>query len=184
MWRFHILKKKYKNPATAIPDFNEHSELSEMKATYDRTTKELYLDSAVDSYRTYLIGGFMVTEFVCTNWAGVDLSGFTMTQTKMLYKYDMLLIELGEKSYNKWGMNLPVEVRLAGLIILQAGLFYLGKVISANYGNSMADLFKGFTGQPPDPKNEVTKEESNKKKMKGPRFKAEDIRNMSHVKSE
>ena len=183
IWRFRILKKKYRNPSIEIPDYNEHSELSDMKTAYERTTKELYLDGAVDQYRTYLIGGFMVSEFVCTNWFNIDLGGFTMQQTKMMYKYDMLLIELGEKSYNKWGMNIPVEIRIAGLILLQAGLFYLGKVISANYGNSVAGLFKGITGQPSE-SPDTGKEEPVKKKMKGPRFKAEDIRNMAHVKSE
>jgi hypothetical protein len=178
IWRFRILKKKYINPSVEIPDFNEHSELADMKHTYERTTKELFLDSTVESYKSYLIGGFMLTEFVCTNWAGVDLSGFTTAQTKMMYKYDMLLIELGEKSYSSWGSNLPVEVRLAGLIIFQAGLFYLGKVITANYGGSTADLFKGITGQPSDVKDEPVK-----KKMKGPKFKAEDIRNMTNVKA-
>jgi hypothetical protein len=179
IWRFRILRKKYKNPSVEIPDFNEHSELLDMKSAYERTTKELFLDSTVESYKSYLIGGFMLTEFICTNWAGVDLSGFTSSQTKMMYKYDMLLIELGEKSYSSWGSNLPVEVRLAGLIIFQAGLFYLGKVITANYGGSMADLFKGMTGQP----SETIKDEPSKKKMKGPKFKAEDIRNMANVKA-
>jgi hypothetical protein len=179
IWRFRILRKKYKNPLVEIPEFNEHSELLDMKNAYERTTKELFLDSTVESYKSYLIGGFMLTEFICTNWAGVDLSGFTSSQTKMMYKYDMLLIELGEKSYSSWGSNLPVEVRLAGLIIFQAGLFYLGKVITANYGGSMADLFKGMTGQP----SEVIKDEPVKKKMNGPKFKAEDIRNMANVKA-
>jgi chemotaxis protein histidine kinase CheA len=181
MWRFRILKKKFKNPSVEIPEFNEHSELNEMKSVYERTTKELYLDNCVDSYRTYLMGGFMMVEFVCTNWLGVDLGGFTSSQTRMMYKYDMLLIELGEKSYSNWGAKIPVEIRLAGLILLQAGLFYLGKIISSKYGSGMADVFRGFTGQPPNSDDKI-KDEPVKKKMKGPRFRAEDIREMSHVK--
>ena len=183
IWRFRILKKKYPNPKVNIPDYNEHSDLTDMKNAYDRTTRELYLDGAVDSYRTYLVGGFMVTEFVCNNWLNIDLEGFTAQQAKMMYKYDMLLIELGEKSYNKWGMNIPVEIRLAGLIILQAGLFYLGKIITANYGGNVASIFKGMSGQPPD-QGELENEEPVKKKMKGPKFKADDIRNMTKGKKE
>lgn len=183
IWRFRILKKKYPNPKVDIPDYNEHSDLTDMKNAYDRTTRELYLDGAVDSYRTYLVGGFMVTEFVCNNWLNIDLEGFTSQQAKMMYKYDMLLIELGEKSYNKWGMNIPVEIRLAGLILLQAGLFYLGKIITANYGGNVASIFKGISGQPPD-RSEIENEEPVKKKMKGPKFKADDIRNMTKGKKE
>ncbi len=185
IWRFRILKKQYKNPSVPIPDFNEHSDLPMMKTTYDRTIKELYLDESVESYRTYLVGGFIVLEFVCTQWIGIDLSGFTMQQTKMMYKYDRLLIELGEKSYSRWGMDLPVEVRLIGLILLQAGIFYLGKIISDKFGNSISELFKGITGQPPNRTEEHTSnnELPKKRKMRGPRIKPEDIRNMSHAQA-
>lgn len=188
IWRFRILKKQYKTPQVDIPVFNEHSDLRMMKTTYDRTIRELYLDDAVESYRTYLIGGFIVMEFVCTQWVGVDLSGFTIQQTRMTYKYDRLLIELGEKSYNRWGMNLPVEVRLIGFILLQAGIFYLGKIISAKFGNTVAELFKGITGQPPEksapsaPPSEggspQAQSSKSQKRMRGPKIKPEDIRNI------
>lgn len=185
IWRFRILKKQYRNPKVTIPEYNEHSDVPEMKRVYDRTIRELYLDDAVDSYRTYMMGGFMAMEFICTQFIGVDLGGFTVQQTRMMYKYDRLLVELGEKSYTKWGMNLPVEIRLIGLILLQAGVFYLGKVITAKYGSSMADLFKGITGQPPDitPEPNSSNQEAPVKKMRGPKIKAEDIRKMSHAKN-
>jgi hypothetical protein len=182
MWKFTTLRKKYKNPSVEIPLFNEHSELSDMKSAYERTLRELYLDRSVDSYRSYLFGGFMVTEFVCTNFLNIDLGGFTSTQSQAMYKYDILLIELGEKSYTNWSSKIPVELRLAGLILLQAGLFYLGKVISSNYGGGMADIFRGIMGQPSVPSE--TSSEPVKKKMRGPKFKADDIRNMNHAKKE
>lgn len=185
IWRFRILKKQYKTPQVEIPTFNEHSDLQMMKTTYDRTIRELYLDDAVESYRTYLVGGFIVMEFVCTQWVRVDLSGFTIQQTRMMYKYDRLLIELGEKSYSRWGMNLPVEVRLIGFILLQAGIFYLGKIISDKFGNSVAELFKGITGQPPDQASSGSsgspaggQDQPKKKRMRGPKIRPEDIRNM------
>lgn len=192
IWRFRILKKQYKTPQVDIPNFNEHSDLQMMKTTYDRTIRELYLDDAVETYRTYLVGGFIVMEFVCTQWVGVDLSGFTIQQTRMMYKYDRLLIELGEKSYNRWGMNLPVEIRLIGFILLQAGIFYLGKIISTKFGNSVAELFKGITGQPPDRASSGSggspsmggmpasggQAPQKKKRMRGPKIRPEDIRSM------
>ena len=118
------------------------------------------------------------------------MGGFTIQQTRMMYKYDRLLIELGEKSYNKWGVNMPVEARLMGLIILQAGMFYLGKIVSAKFGNSVAELFKGITGQPPersnigDASNSRAEAPPRKRKMRGPKIKPDDIRNMSRAKEE
>ncbi len=176
IWRFRILKKKYKSPSVEIPIYNEHSDLTEMKTSYNRTIKELTLDDNVESYRTYLVGGWIVMEFACTQWVGIDLTGFTLQQTKMMYKYDRLLIELGERSYNQWGSNIPVEVRLIFMIMIQAGMFYLAKVISTKFGNNVAELFKGFTGQPPDAV--PSSEEKPKRRMRGPKIKAEEIREM------
>ena len=187
IWRFRILKKKYNNPSVEIPVYNEHSDLPTMKRTYDRTIKELYLDESVETYRSYLLGSWIVMEFVATQLVGVDLSGFTVQQTQMMHKYDSLLIELGEKSRERWGMNLPVEVRLIGFILIQAGIFYLGKIIATKFGNNISELFKGVTGQPPTskipPKNDPKdQKEQNGSKPRGPRIKAADIRKMHSKK--
>ena len=107
------------------------------------------LDDNVDTYRTYLFGSWLAIEFACTQWIGIDLSGFTKYQALMLHKYDKLLIELGEKSRGPWGANLPVEVRLIGLVLFQAGVFYLIKIVAGKFGCSVADLFSIFMGQPP-----------------------------------
>ena len=181
IWRFRILKKKYKNPSIEIPDYNEHSDLPTMKRNYDRTIKELYLAESVETYRSYLLGSWIVMEFVSTQWLAIDLSGFTVQQTKMMHKYDSLLIELGEKSRERWGMNLPIEVRLLGFILLQAGIFYLGKIIASKFGNNVSEIFKGVTGQPPDIKPSK-KDDSKDKKTRGPRIKASDIRKMHSKK--
>jgi hypothetical protein len=153
-----------------------------MKTTYERTVKDLYLEDSVETYRTYLIGGFMVMEFVCTNWLQIDLGGFTTQQMIMMHKYERLLIELGEKSRDRWGLNLPVEVRLIGFILLQAGLFYLGKIISEKGGTTIAELFKAITGQPPASVTNKVTEEGVPKKMRGPSIKVNDIKKMSEEK--
>ena len=182
IWRFRILKKKYKNPSIEIPDYNEHSDLPTMKRNYDRTIKELYLDESVETYRSYLLGSWIVMEFVSTQWLAIDLSGFTVQQTKMMHKYDSILIELGEKSRERWGMNLPVEVRLLGFILLQAGIFYLGKIIADKFGNNVSEIFRGVTGQPPMQKDIPKSDKGKDKKTRGPRIKASDIRNMHSKK--
>lgn len=177
MWRFHILKKKYKN--TKMPDFNEHSDLQHMKSTYDRTVKELYLDESVDTYRNYLIGGFVFMEFICTQWIGIDMKGFTKQQAMVMNKYESLLVELGERSYNRWNMNLPVEVRLIGFILLQAAIFFVGKKIAEKAGSGIGELFKGVTGQPPTAATAAAAStEPAQKAMRGPSLRPNDIKNM------
>jgi hypothetical protein len=178
VWRFRILKKKYKT--AQIPEFNEHSDVAMMKQTYDRTVKELYLDESVDSYRTYLIGGFMAMELLAKNFLGVDLDGFTAHQMKQMSKYDSLLVELGERSYNRWGLNLPVEIRLLGFVVFQAGIFYVGKIIADKVGKTFGDMFKSLTGQKPIPSaGEGETPAEPKKRMRGPSIKVEDIKKMA-----
>lgn len=182
LWRFRILKKKYgRNVNVNIPEWNDYSDLSMMKTSYERTIRELYLDDTVETYRTYLVGSWIVMEYVCTEYAGIDLGGFAIQQIHMMYKYDSLLIELGEKSCERWTTNLPVEVRLIGMILLQAAIFYLGKILTEKMGKSVGELFKGMTGQPPVEEN-TRKPTENKPpadegpKMRGPKVKASDIR--------
>ncbi len=175
LWRFRILKKKYKN--ADIPAFNEHSDFNMMKLTYDRTVKELFLDDSVDSYRQYLMGGFVLMEYVATKWGDIDLEGFARQQKRMMPKYDRLIIELGEKSYSTWGSNIPVEVRLIGLILFNAAIFYIGKVIASKYGDESADFFIGMTGQASHhpPTKDAQTDTAPKAKMRGPRINPADL---------
>ena len=147
-WRFRILRKQYKKTLN-LPEFTEYTPLETIKLQYNQIIREMALDDNVDTYRTYLFGSWLAIEFVCTQWIGIDLSGFTKYQALMLHKYDKLLIELGEKSRGPWGANLPVEVRLIGLVLFQAGVFYLIKIVAGKFGCSVADLFSIFMGQPP-----------------------------------
>ena len=183
LWRFRILKKKYgRNVNVTIPEWNDYSELSMMKTSYERTIKELYLDDTVETYRTYLVGSWIIMEYVCTEYANIDIGGFAIQQIQMMYKYDSVLIELGEKSCERWTTNLPVEVRLIGMVLLQAAIFYLGKIVTEKMGESVGELFKGMTGQPPAEEKTRTKPKENtppvdeKQKMRGPKVKASDIR--------
>jgi hypothetical protein len=80
---------------------------------------------------------------------------------------------------------------LIGTVLLSAGIFYLGKIITDRYGGKVSELFKGFTGQPPDPiKSKSNSPEfepttrSQKGKMRGPKIKPSDIKNMSHYHDE
>ena len=66
-----VLRKKYQN--VEIPDFNEFSELSSMERTYDQIIRRVSLDSSVESYKQYLIGGFMVSEWIATHWLHIDM---------------------------------------------------------------------------------------------------------------
>jgi len=156
--KFRLLKQQYKD--ANIADFTLHSELREMQRTYEDTLKELSINSTVATYKTYLVYGFYGVEFVFGKFLGFDMSGYTQQQVVTMSSYDRLLIELGEKSYVPSGSRWPVEVRLLGMIILNTGVFILGKMAMASTGANLMALLNGLT--PP------TTEQKQKRKMKGP----------------
>ena len=76
-----------------------------MEKTYETTVRKLNLDSSVENYKKYLIGGFMLMEFLLGNFLKFDMSGFSQAQVMSVNSYESLLIEIGEKSYMLINLN-------------------------------------------------------------------------------
>jgi hypothetical protein len=142
LFKFDILRKKHKEN-TSIPNFTEHSNLNDMERVYDMSVKRLALDSKVESYKKYLMGGFMIVEFLLGNFLKFDISGFAKQQMLSMNSYEQLLIELGEKSYLQNKKEWPVEVRLLMLIIVNAGFFIVGKKFLKFTDNNTAKFMGG-----------------------------------------
>jgi hypothetical protein len=141
--KFEMLKKSY--PTTNIPQFNIHSDYKNMKDTYESTLRLASIDSSVDEYKQYLIGGFILVEFVLGNWLGFDMEGFTQQQLVSINSYNKLLIELGEKSYIPEGSRWPVELRLLFLIIMNASFFIVGRLITKKTGANILNIVNNLT---------------------------------------
>jgi hypothetical protein len=173
IWRFRILKKANKN--RDIPEYTIHDDLLTMKTEYDRSVKDIHIDKNLSSYKTYLSLGFIGIEWFCVNMLGTsEMDGFSTAQRKAIDDYDYLLIELGERSYNRWGSNLPVEIKLIGVVMLNAMMFYASKVMMRTAGADTSMLFQSFSGVKAD-----TAEEPKQRKMRGPSIKAGDVRKMA-----
>ena len=163
IFKIELLKKSY--PNAIIPEFSIHSDFTSMKKTYDSTVRRLSLDSTVDSYKSYLMSGFMLCEYVLGQYLGFDMQGFTQQQIININSYDKLLIELGEKSYLPQGSNWPVEVRLAGLVIFNVAVFIFGKMVLKKTGSNFLGMLNSKNA--PVQSNNVGGIPS-KRKMKGP----------------
>ena len=150
LFKFDLLRKSYKN--AHIPEFNMFSDYEDMKRSYDSTVKQLSIDTSIDSYKTYLIGGFMLVEFVLGNWFNFDMQGFTQQQITTMNSYDRLLIELGEKSYVDEESQWPVEVRLLGMIVMNAGFFIVSKMIMKKTGSNLMNMINSMNSFKPDNK--------------------------------
>lgn len=168
MFKFDLLKKSY--PNALIPDFSIHSDYDSMKKTYDSSVRRLSLDSSVESYKTYLVGGFMACEFIFGNFLGFDMQGFTQQQILSMNSYEKLLIELGEKSYVPTGSKWPIELRLLFLIIMNAAFFIISKMIMKKTGANLMGMINGMnTSQVP------SAAPVRKRRMRGPNIDLDDI---------
>jgi len=148
LYRFEILRKSY--PFTDIPTFTVHTDYNMMKKQYDFIIRKVHLDSNVDSYKSYLIGGFMVIEFIFSR-LGLSMDGFCQQQMFQMSKYEKLLIELGEKSYmpkSSW----PVEFRICAMILFNALLFGFSKLILQKTGTNLMSMMNERTEVKPTKK--------------------------------
>ena len=170
MFKMDLLRKSY--PNSIIPEYSIHSDYNSMKRAYESTVRRLSLDSSVENYKTYLIGGFMLCEFVLGNYLGFDMVGFTQQQILTINSYEVLLIELGEKSYIPGGSKWPVEIRLLFMIICNAGLFIVSKMIMKQTGSNLIGLINNMNR---GSANNSSTTSNMKRKMKEPTINVDDL---------
>ena len=111
-----------------------------MVEVYENTLRHLSLESSVDQYKNMLIGGFMLCEYVFGVWLSLDMAGYTQAQIVNLSQYERLLIELGSKNYTPEAQNWPIEFRLIGMIVLNAVIFVVSKLILKKTGNNIMNM--------------------------------------------
>ena len=169
LFKFDLLRKSY--PLSTIPEYNIHTDKTVLENAYNDCIRRLSLDSTVENYKTYLVYGFMGTEFILGNFLGFDMHGFTQQQIISMHSYEKLLIELGEKSYIPTGSNWPVEVRLLFMIIMNAAFFVISKMMMKKTGANLMGLINGMTSSS---KSNVPNNTS-KRKMKPPTIDLDDI---------
>ncbi len=169
LFKFDMLKKSYTQ--ASIPEYNIHTDYKTMERSYDSTVKRLSVDSSVESYKTYLIGGFMAVEYLFGSLFSFDMQGFTQQQILSMSSYEKLLIELGEKSYVPEGSNWPVELRLLFLIIINAAFFIVSKLILAKTGSNLMNMVNSMNSASAT----TSRASAPKRKMKGPTINLDEI---------
>ena len=157
LFKFDLLKKKY--PSAVISEFTVHTDINTLQRSYDDNIRRLSLDSSVESYKTWLVYGFIGCQYVLGEFFKFDMDGFSEYQVTHMNSYEKLLIEIGEKSYIPTGSKWPVELRLLMLIVINAVVFIVTKMIMKKTGANLMGLMGSMrsSGTP-----------TKKKKMKGP----------------
>ena len=176
LFKFDLLKKSY--PLSTIPEYSIHTDLVTLQKSYDECVRRLSLDSSVESYKTYLVYGFMGCEFVFGNFLGFDMQGFTQQQIISMHSYEKLLIELGEKSYVPSGSKWPIELRLLFMIIMNAAFCIVSKMMMKKTGANLMGMINNMNT--PNPSSSSAPQ-PRKRKMKGPNIDINQIPDMSDL---
>lgn len=122
--KFGILREAY--PKMNIPEPGGIVPIYLIYNEYQQYVKKIHVDSSVESNKTYLLILWLLIEIGGTKLFGLPFSGYTKAQLNYMNKYQMFLVELGEKTYNaSGGSSWPVEFKLAGLAIFNAIIFVL-----------------------------------------------------------
>lgn len=131
--KFSILREAY--PHMSIPEPKEDQPIDEIEIMYKQYVKRIHIDSSVDQNKTYLLILWLIIEIVGSRFLKLPLSGYTKNQFKYLPKYQMLLIELGERSYStSLGEGWPVELRLLAMAAFNGVIFVLVQMLSKKIG--------------------------------------------------
>ncbi|MFS8159191.1 MAG: hypothetical protein ACMG6E_03075, partial [Candidatus Roizmanbacteria bacterium] len=137
--KLQILKKSFRD--VTIPKNNEDLAWRELRKMYYIERDRVSINKNVDSYKLIMIVLFFIFEWVGSKFLKINISGFAVHSIKSLHRYDRLLVELGEKSYGGFGENWPVEIRLGGLVLVNAIIFCIAKYVFKYTGQDSSDAF-------------------------------------------
>jgi hypothetical protein len=164
------LRRSYREEQ--IPTYTIHTDLTVMQRSYEDTVRRLSLDSTVENYKRYLIGAFMLIEFVLGKYMKLDMKGYTQQQIVSMSSYEKLLIEVGEKAYMPDGEQWSVEMRLGFLVMINTAFFIVGKTVMANTGTNIMNAINGMNKAYQKPTEPTAPP---KKKMQGPNINLDDL---------
>jgi hypothetical protein len=135
--KFGILRSS--NTDMVIIDPPESSTLDQKHDMYEAYIKQIIIKMNCTQWKVYLVISFLVIEVFVIKVLGLNASGYTKSQLRIINRYDQLLAELGEKYYVAGTSSWPVEARLAGLALMNAVVFIGVKYLAGYLGEGMAE---------------------------------------------
>lgn len=146
MIKYQNLKIHYPDMADTIK-FPEGKHLNFIHKHYHGIIKSIYVSMNLGQTQLCYVLCLMVLEFVCVKALGLPMAGFTKMELKRMYKYESLMIELGESWYTsgEGGEPQPIEWRIATSFIWNVVIF-LGIKIVSNYleNENMIETIRGI----------------------------------------
>lgn len=145
--KFQNLKVNYPDKKVEFP---EGKKLERVHKIYHGHIKNIYVNMNLDQIQLGYIMCLMIFEFLAIKAFGIPMAGFTKMELKRMYRYNQLMIELGESFYvngggpGGGGAKASLEYRMgssfAWNVVVFLGLKLLTKYLG---GESMTGLIRG-----------------------------------------
>lgn len=128
-------------------DFPKNKNLNFIHKHYHGIIKSIYVSMNLGQTKLCYVLILMVLEFICVKALGLPMAGFTKLELNRMYKYESMMIELGESWYSSGGEGepQPIEWRIATSFIWNVVIF-LGIKIVSNYmeNENMVEIIRGI----------------------------------------
>ena len=130
---------KFNNLKTNYPEYNikfpKDKSLEKIHKIYHQTIKSIYVNMNIGQTQLVYILTLMVLEFLAVKFLNIPMAGFTKMELKRMYKYNSLMIELGESMYPMGGGDSsPIEWRILSTVGWNVIIFLAVKIISSYVG--------------------------------------------------
>jgi len=126
--KFSILREAY--PKMNIPEPTSEQSIPQIMEAYKSYVKRIHIDSSVEQNSTYLVILWLLIEVAGTRFFKFPMKGYFKNQFKYMNKYQMLLIELGERNYSSFGEGWPVEARILLMALFNGVIFVMVKSLT------------------------------------------------------
>ena len=172
LYKFRQLKKSY--PIAKIPEYTEYTDIRVLEREYDTVVRELNINSSVENYKRYLNMAFMGLEYALVTFLKFeDIKGFAVEQASSINQYESILMEIGEKNYLQDNKKWPAELRLLGIVFMNAAMFIGIRMFYKKSGINLS-----AQSRPPPPQGEYRgppPSQQGPRKMRGPDIDLDDF---------
>jgi hypothetical protein len=141
--KFGILRSSY--PEWNIQDPDDRLSMDQIHDIYEYYIRQIMVSKETGQYKVYLVIFFMFVEVIGVKVLKLNMSGYTMSQLKIMNRYDSLLAELGEKWLVSSGSDWPIEARLLMMAVFNAIVFLAVRYLCSWMGvDGLSDTIQGF----------------------------------------
>jgi hypothetical protein len=139
--KFNTLRSKFPQWNVELP--HDSLSLDQIHDLYDYYIREIMISKETGQYKAYMVIFLMFIEVIGVKVLKLNMSGYTMSQLRIMNRYDALFIELGEKWLVSGGSSFPVEARICMMIGFNAVIFLVVRYLCSWMGiEGLADTLQ------------------------------------------